>query len=160
MLSSDRVRCDSFGGANLETESVNVGIRTTIESYGDATAVITFNDVFDTNYRSRDTLYLGPHIWNGERSLFTWVRVTDGVLEVVKTDENVAIPEDSSPYTIVLVYDAGSVQLLIDGEPSHVEDGLAYEYVYLSLGCTGLADPGRDYVVFSDVAIVGVPLPA
>ena len=159
LLSSDRVRCDSFGGANLETESVSVGIRTTIENYGDATAVITFNDVFDTNYRSRDTLYLGPHIWNGERSLFTWVRVTDGVLEVVKTDENVAIPEDSSPYTIVLVYDAGLVQLLIDGEPSHVEDGLEYEYVYLSLSCSGLVDRGRDYVVFSDVLIVGVPLP-
>ena len=87
------------------------------------------------------------------------MRVTGGHLEVVKTDENVAIPEDSSPYTIVLVYDVGSVRLFIDGEASHIEDGLSYEYPRLSLGCTGFVDQGRDYVVYSDVQIVGVPLP-
>ena len=159
LFRSKRVRCDSFGGSTLETESVNFALRTTIENFGGATAVITFNNAFDENFRSRDTLYLGPHIWNGERSLFTWVRVTGGHLEVVKTDENVAIPDDASPYTIGLVYDAGSVRLFINGEASHIEDGLSYEYPYLSLGCTRLVDQGRDYVVYSDVQIVGVPLP-
>ena len=159
LFRSKRVRCDSFGGSTLETESVNFALRTTIENFGGATAVITFNNAFDENFRSRDTLYLGPHIWNGERSLFTWVRVTGGHLEVVKTDENVAMPDDASPYTIGLVYDAGSVRLFINGEASHIEDGLSYEYPYLSLGCTRLVDQGRDYVVYSDVQIVGVPLP-
>ena len=159
LFRSKRVRCDSFGGSTLETESVNFALRTTIENFGDATAVITFNNAFDASFRSRDTLYLGPHIWNGQRSVFTWVRVTGGHLEVVKTDENVAIPDDSSPYTIGLVYDAGSVRLFINGEPSHIEDGLSYEDPYLSLACTRLVDQGRDYVVYSDVQIVGVPLP-
>jgi len=160
LLRSRRVRCDGFGGSNLETESYNFAVRTTIEKFGDAVAVITFNDRFDESFRSRDTLYLGPHIWNGERSLFTWARVTDGELQVVADDENLAIPADSTPYTVILVYDAGSVQLFIDEEERYVEDGLEYEYPKLSLGCTGLVDPGRDYVVFSRVRVVGVPLPA
>ncbi len=160
LFRSRQVRCDGFGGSNLETESYNFALRATIEKFGDAVAVITFNDVFDEGFRSRDTLYLGPHIWNGERSLFTWVRVTDGQLEVVVTDESVAIPADATPYTVVLVYDAGTVQLLIDDEERHVQGGLEYEYPKLSLGCAGLVDPGRDYVVFSNVRIVGVPLPA
>ncbi|MCY4113382.1 MAG: trypsin-like peptidase domain-containing protein [Chloroflexi bacterium] len=156
---SERVRCDGFGGSNLESASINFALGTTIETFGAAAAVITFNDAFDTGFQNRDTLYLGPHIWNGERSLFTWVRMTDGHLEVVASDENVAIPADSTSYTLILVYDAGSVQLLIDDEERYVEDGLAYEYPKLSVGCTGLVDPGRDYVVFSGVRIVGVPLP-
>ena len=160
LFRSRRVRCDGFGGSNVETESYNFALGTTIEKFGDAVAVITFNEVFDEGFRSRDTLYLGPHIWNGERSLFTWVRVTDGELEVVANDEDGAIPADSTAYTVTLVYAAGSVQLLIDDEARHIEDGLAYEYPKLSLGCTGLVDPGRDYVVFSNLRIVGVPLPA
>ena len=159
LFRSERVRCDGFGGSNLETESLNFALGTTIEAFGAAAAVITFNDVFDVGFQSRDTLYLGPHTWNGERSLFTWVRVTDGELEVVETDEIVEIPDDSAPYSIVLVYAAGSVQLLIDDEERYVEEGLAYEYPRLSVGCTGLLDPGRDYVVFSEVRIVGLPLP-
>ena len=159
LLRGERVRCDGFGGSNLQTASLNFAVRTTIETFGDAAAVITFNDFFDAEYQSRDTLYLGPHTWNGERSLFTWVRVTDGHLEVVASDEHVAIPADATPFTVVLVYDAGTVQLLVDDEERYVEDGLAYAYPGLSVGCTGLADPGRDYVVFSDVRIVGVPLP-
>ncbi len=160
LFRSRQVRCDGFGGSNLEAESYNFALRATIEKFGDAVAVITFNDDFDEGFRNRDTLYLGPHIWNGERSLFTWVRVTDGQLEVVVTDERVAIPADATAYMVVLVYDAGTVQLLIDDEERHVEGRLEYEYPKLSLGCTGLVDPGRDYVVFSDVRIVGVPLPA
>lgn len=159
LFRGERVRCDGFGGSNLQTASLNFAMRTTIETFGDAAAVITFNDFFDEGFQSRDTLYLGPHTWNGERSLFTWVRVTDGHLEVVASDENVAIPAGSAPYTVVLVYDARTVQLLVDDEERYVEDGLAYAYPGLSLGCTGLVDPGRDYVVFSNVRIVGVPLP-
>ena len=160
LFRSRRVRCDGFGGSNLGAEGFNFALRTTIEKFGDATAVITFNDFFDQGFRSRDTLYLGPHIWDGERSLFTWVRVTDGELQVVADDDVVAIPADTTPYTVTLVYDAGSVQLLIDDEERYIEDGLAYELPKLSLGCTGLVDPGRDYVVFSNTRIVGVPLPA
>ena len=160
LFRSRRARCDGFGGSNLEALGYNFALRTTIEKFGDAAAVITFNDFFDQGFRSRDTLYLGPHIWDGERSLFTWVRVTDGELEVVADDEDVAIPADSTPYTVTLVYDAGSVQLGIDDEERYVEDGLAYEAPKLSLGCAGLVDPGRDYVVFSNTRIVGVPLPA
>ena len=159
LFRSRQVRCDGFGGSNLQTASLNFALRATIETFGDAAVVITFNDMFDEGFQSRDTLYLGPHVWNGERSLFTWVRVTDGQLEVVASDEDVAIPADATPYTVVLVYDAGTVQLLIDDEQRHVEDSLEYEYLKLSLGCTGLVDPGRDYVVFSNVRIVGVPLP-
>ncbi|MCY3783272.1 MAG: trypsin-like peptidase domain-containing protein [Chloroflexi bacterium] len=159
LFRSRRVRCDGFGGSDLGTKSFNFALGTTIETFGDAAAVITFNDVFDQEFQSRDTLYLGPHIWNGERSQFTWVRVTGGHLEVVASDEIVAIPADSTSYTLVLVYDAGSVQLFVNDEERYVEDGLQYEYPKLSLGCTGLVDPGRDYVVFSDMRIVGVPLP-
>ncbi len=160
LFRSRRVRCDGFGGSNLETESLNFALGTTVETFGGAAAVITFNEVFDAGFQSRDTLYLGPHIWNGERSLFTWVRVTDGQVQVVASDENVAIPADSTPYTVVLVYDAGTVQLFVNDEQRHVEEGLEYEYPRLSVGCTGLADPGRDYVVFSNMQIIGVPLPA
>lgn len=159
LFRSERVRCDGFGGSNLETVSLNFALGTTIETFGAAAAVITFNEVIDAGFQSRDTLYLGPHVWNGAPSLFTWVRVTGGQLEVVATDANVALPADATSYTLVLVYDAGSVQLLIDDEERYVADGLAYDYPKLSVSCTGLVDPGRDYVVFSNVRIVGVPLP-
>ena len=103
-----------------------------------------------------DIIYLGPHLFDGKRSYFSWDRFRDPNWTTIKIEDNATgIPFDRSLYNARLVYQNGSIAFYINGALKHSEAGLPYSSFTLGFGCATTLGEGDPHVTFSGLRVVG-----
>ena len=103
-----------------------------------------------------DVIYLGPHLFEGKRSYFSWERFRDPNWTTIKIEDNATgIPFDRSLYNARLVYQGGSIAFYINGALKHSEAGLPYSSFTLGFGCVTTLGEGDPHVTFSGLRVVG-----
>jgi len=103
-----------------------------------------------------DVIFLGPHLFEGKRSYFSWERFRDPNWTTIKIEHNATgIPFDRSLYNARLVYQGGSIAFYINGALKHSEAGLPYSSFTLGFGCATTLGRGDPHVTFSNLRVVG-----
>ncbi len=157
LIEAERLACESAGGFDsvADSESRTFDLQSTVRMHGAVGAMFVFGEFREGGSFDRDMIFLGPHLFDGKESRFTWIRIDPSGMRVIKIERNLdLIPSDDSPFDVRLVYQDRSTGLWVQGEMKHAEADLPYERVTLFVGCYPLEPDAT--VTFHNLRVTGI----
>lgn len=156
LYAADRVECRAEDDYSFGTVA-----RVRASSFDLSTNLRTDNQMAAEFFISQDginvdIIYLGPHLFEGKISYFSWERYRDTSRTIVKIERHATgIPFGRSTYNIRLVYGGGHISFYINGSLKHTEAGLPYSSFNLGFGCVTTLGEDNPHVTFTDIRVVG-----